>query len=199
MKFLVSTALSAAFVFSAAQAQDVPGGTYTLDPTHTTVFWSVSHGGFSMYRGTFDTVEGTLEWNDRRPQRSKLMVSIDADSVDSPAAVSHGGNSNFQEDIAKAALGSETQPTITFTTTKLQRKSDTTGVITGDLSFNGNTGPVTMDVTLIKAGMSRGNPKMGFSGTTTIDRTEWGSDAWTQFGIGKEVEITIEAEFVKAE
>ncbi|MEM9838430.1 MAG: YceI family protein [Pseudomonadota bacterium] len=198
MKALVSTALSAAFVFSAAQAQDVPSGTYTLDSTHTTVVWAVSHGGFSMYRGTFDEVEGTLEWNANRPTRSKLSVSIDANSVDVPAAVSHAGNANFQEDVAKNALGADTQPVITFVSKKLKKKSDTTGVIEGELSFNGNTGPVTMDVTLIKAAESRGTPKMGFSGSTTIDRTQWGSDSWVQFGIGSEVTITIETEFAKA-
>jgi len=199
MKFLTSTALSAAFLLASAHAQDVPSGTYELDPTHTTVFWSVSHGGFSLYRGTFDDVSGAIEWNAKRPTRSSMTVAIDANSVDSPAAVSHAGNSNFQEDIAKNALGADAQPTITFTTTKLKKTSDETGVVMGDLSFNGQKHPVSLDVSLTKAGVARGTPKMGFSGSTTIDRTKWGSDTWTQFGIGKEVTITIEAEFAKSE
>lgn len=199
MKFLTSTALSAAFVFAAAQAQDVPSGTYNLDASHTTVVWSVDHGGFSLYRGSFDTVSGSLEWDAKRPQKSSMTVSIDANSIDSPAAVSHAGNDNFQQDIAKNALGAEAQPTITFTTTKLKKTGEGAGTVKGELSFNGQTHPVTLDVELVKAATMRGTPKMGFSGSTTIDRTTWGSDAWTQFGIGKDVTITIEAEFAKAE
>lgn len=193
-----SAAASVAYV-SAAHAQDVPSGTYNLDPTHTTVVWAVSHGGFSLYRGSFDDVSGTLEWNARRPTRSSLTVEIDANSVDSPAAVSHDGNDNFQQDIAKNALGADVQETITFTTTRLRKTDDAKGTVTGDLSFNGQTHPVTLDVSLYKAAEMMGTPKMGFSGTTTIDRTEWGSDAWAKFGIGTDVTITIEAEFARAE
>ena len=199
MKLISTMALSAAFALASAHAQDVPSGTYKLDPTHTTVVWSVSHGGFSMYRGSFDTVEGELVWNAEDPTKSSMAVAIEAASVDSPAAVSHAGNMTFQQDIAKNALGADKQPVITFTTKTLKRTSDTTGVVTGDLSFNGQTNPVTMDVKLLRAADFMGTPKMGFSGSTTIDRTKWGSDAWTQFGIGTEVTITIETEFAKAE
>lgn len=197
MKVLTSTAIAAGFILTAAQAQDAPSGTYNLDPTHTTVIWSVSHAGFSVYRGTFDSVEGTLEWDADNPTASRLSVAIDANSVDSPAAQSHAGNANFQEDIAKVALGAEDQPVITFTTTRLERTGETTGVVYGDLSFNGNSGPVKMDVTLERAGAMMGTPRMGFAGTTTIDRTDWGADAWTQFGIGTDVTISIQTEFAK--
>jgi len=199
MKRLLVSSAAIAALFTAAQAQDVPSGTYALDPTHTTVIWSVSHGGFSFYRGTFDTVAGELVWNADKPVDSAMTVTIDANSVDSPAAVSHAGNTNFQEDIAKKALGADEQPEITFTTKSLKRTGDTTGVVTGDLSFNGQTKPVEMEVSLVGSGDFMGTPKMGFEGETTIDRTEWGSDSWTQFGIGTDVTITIQAEFAKSE
>lgn len=199
MKRLIVSSAAIAALFTAAQAQDVPSGTYALDPTHTTVIWSVSHGGFSFYRGTFDTVAGELVWNADKPVDSAMTVTIDANSVDSPAAVSHAGNNNFQEDIAKNALGADEQPEITFMTTSLKRTGDTTGVVEGDLSFNGQTKPVEMEVSLVGSGEPRGTPTMGFEGETTIDRTEWGSDSWTQFGIGTDVTITIQAEFAKSE
>lgn len=198
MKFSLPAALAAFGLFTTVEAQDVPGGTYVLDPTHTTVVWGVSHGGFSLYRGSFEGVDGTLEWNADDPTKSVLTVNIDANSVDSPEAVSHDGNANFQQDIAKNALGAEKQPTITFKTTRLERTGDETGVVYGDLSFNGVTRPIQMDVELVGAGDFMGTPKMGFAGETTIDRTQWGSDAWTQFGIGTDVTISIQAEFAKS-
>jgi polyisoprenoid-binding protein YceI len=177
IKLLASAAAGAAVLSAAAQAQDVPAGTYNLDPTHTTVVWSVAHGPFSMYRGTFDEIAGTLEYNARRPVRSELTVTIDANSVDSPEAVSHAGNANFQEDIAKKALGAEANPEITFTTTSLKRTGDGEGTVTGDLTLNGVTKPVTMQVELRGAGDFMGTPRIGITGETTIDRTEFGSDA----------------------
>ncbi|GGY39224.1 YceI family protein [Parvularcula lutaonensis] len=199
MKLLTTSLIAAASLVSIAQAQDVPSGEYKLDPAHTTVIWGVNHAGFSLYRGSFDSVDGTLIWDAENPTKSRLSVSIDANSVDSPEAVSHDGNANFQEDIAKNALGAETQPVITFTSKRLERTGDTTGVIYGDLSFNGNTGPVEMQVSLTGSGDFMGTPKLGFSGETTIDRTKWGSNAWTQFGIGTDVTISIQSEFAKAD
>ncbi len=200
MKLLATAALAVGLLtLNTAQAQDVPSGTYALDPAHTTVVFGVSHAGFSLYRGNFDGVEGTLTWDAESPTKSALSVSIDANSVDVPAAVSHAGNDNFAEDIAKNALGSEAQPTITFTSTKLTRSSDKTGIVTGELSFNGQTHPVKMDVTLFGSGDFMGTPKLGFSGEAVIDRTEWGSDAWAQFGIGTDVVIEVNAEFAKTE
>ncbi|MCQ8185580.1 YceI family protein [Parvularcula maris] len=197
-KFLAA-AVSTIALSSAAFAQDVPSGEYKLDPTHTTVVWSVAHGPFSMYRGSFETIEGTLTYNSRRPARSELTVSIDANSVDSPEAVSHAGNANFQEDIAKNALGADANPQITFTTTSLKKTGEGEGTVTGDLTLNGVTKPVTMEVQLRGAGDFMGSPRIGFTGETTIDRTEFGSDAWTQFGVGKDVTITVEAEFAQAQ
>jgi polyisoprenoid-binding protein YceI len=198
MKFLTTTVLSAFATLSIAQAQDVPSGTYNLDPNHTTVVWGVSHAGFSIYRGSFGEIDGSIDWNADDPTQSSLTVTIDANSVVSPDAESHAGNENFQQDIAKVALGAEEQGEITFTSTRLEKTSDTEGVIYGDLSFNGQTGPAEMKVKLMKAGDFMGTPKMGFSGQTTIDRTKWGSDSWTQYGIGTEVTITVQSEFAMA-
>ena len=43
-----------------------------------------------------------------------------------------------------------------------------------------------------------GKPTMGFSATTTIKRTEWGMGKYVP-GIGDDVEVMIEGEFVKSD
>jgi polyisoprenoid-binding protein YceI len=200
MKFVTTAIAAAAFGLGAsAAAQDVPSGTYKLDPAHTTVVWGVSHAGFSTYRGSFEGIEGELTWNADNPTKSALTVAIEAESVDSPEAESHAGYDNFQQDIARKALGSQEHPTITLRTTRLEKTGEKEGKLYGELTMNGQTNPIEMDVTLAKAGDFMGTPKLGFSGKTTIDRTKWGSDAWTQFGIGTDVTITVESEFAKAE
>ncbi|MEE4212121.1 MAG: YceI family protein [Parvularcula sp.] len=198
MKFTSLTALAALTSLGFAAAQDgVPSGAYDLDPAHTSVIWSVSHAGFSMYRGSFGEVSGDLDWNAEDPTQSSLTVTIGADSVIVPDAPSHAGNTTFSEDIAKNALGSEENPTITFTSTSLEKTSDTEGVVKGDLSFNGQTHPAEMKVKLVQAADFMGTPKIGFSGEVTIDRTKWGSDSWVQYNIGKDVTISVNTEFAK--
>ncbi|MEO1042851.1 MAG: YceI family protein [Pseudomonadota bacterium] len=198
MKHLLFAGASALLLgLTTASAQDVPSGTYAIDPTHTTVIWSVSHGGFSFYRGSFSEVGGSLEWDAESPTDSELSVTIGADSVVSPAAVSHAGNDNFQQDIGLNALGGADHPEITFTSKSLKRTGDETGVITGDLTFNGQTNEVEMTVELVGSGDFMGTPKLGFAGETVIDRTDFGSDEWVQFGIGKDVTISVQAEFAK--
>ncbi|MEM6748184.1 MAG: YceI family protein, partial [Pseudomonadota bacterium] len=73
---LLASAAVLSLGFATASAQDVPSGTYALDPTHTTVIWSVSHGGFSFYRGSFSDVAGSLEWDAEDPTDSELSVAI---------------------------------------------------------------------------------------------------------------------------
>jgi len=71
------------------------------------------------------------------------------------------------------------------------------GQVTGDLTLRGVTKPVTLDVTYNGAGKSFGHPgaTLGFSAIGKINRSDWGMDYLTNFGIGDEVTLRIEAEF----
>ena len=48
-------------MISTAQTTLVPAGTWTVDPVHSTVGFSVKHLGIATVRGKFDQFEGTLE------------------------------------------------------------------------------------------------------------------------------------------
>jgi polyisoprenoid-binding protein YceI len=41
--------------------QQVPAGTYNLDPVHSTFGFAVTHSGVSSFRGQFDQVDARLE------------------------------------------------------------------------------------------------------------------------------------------
>jgi len=58
-------------IATASQAE-----TYTLDPMHTTVNWSINHFGFSNPSGKFSQVEGTLVLDEAKPENSKVNVTI---------------------------------------------------------------------------------------------------------------------------
>ena len=70
--------------------------------------------------------------------------------------------------------------------------------ISGDLTLVGKTLPVTLSATLNGAAASHPflkKPVVGFSATTSIDRTAWGISKYAP-NIGEQVIIEIEGEFL---
>ena len=167
-------------------------GNYILDPTHASLVWSISHAGLSNYQARFDDIQGTLDFSSDSPQNSQLDIKIDPKSVST-------GLPDFDETIAADSryFNADTFPEIRFTSTAITINGQARGSVTGDLTFRGVTKPVTLDVTFNGAGKSFGNPgdTLGFSATAVIDRTEFGLTYLSNFGIGNDVMLRIEAEF----
>ena len=69
----------------------------------------------------------------------------------------------------------ENNPELTFVSTEVERADETTWVITGDLTIKGVTKPVTIEFE--QTGSARdpfGNLRVGFEGSTAINRKDWG-------------------------
>ncbi|WP_018147957.1 YceI family protein [Henriciella marina] len=78
---------------------------------------------------------------------------------------------------------------------------DYTGTVTGDLSFRGETRPVTLDVTyngMANVPWMGERDLIGFTATTTINRSEFGMDA-LQGIISDDVTIEFSGEFTQTE
>jgi len=169
-----------------------PDGAYVLDPAHASVNWSLSHSGLSLYTARFDGISGALDFNPDAPTASKVDIRIDPKTVST-------GDPEWDETLATDSkyFDADTYPEIRFVSTSATTTTDTTGQVTGNLTFLGVTKPVTLDVTYNGAGKSFGNPgaTLGFSALGKINRSEWGLDYLTSFGIGDEVTLRIEAEF----
>lgn len=177
---------------------EAPTGRYALDPTHASVLWRLSHLGLSQYTGRFNRVRADLDLDAAAPERSSLSVVIEAGSVDTGYS-QLGLERNFDADVA-AALGAQAHPEIRFVSSKIEPTGPATGRLTGDLTLNGVTRPVTLDVTFYGAKTDPfvRKPRLGFAARGRIDRTQWGVDRWAAVGIGTEVELVIEAEFLRA-
>lgn len=175
---------------------DAPAGAYTLDGRHASVVWRVRHMGLGLYTARFETISGTLNFDPANPANSTINATIAANSV-STGLVNAQGERAFDREIANA-FGAEANPNISFVSRSAQVTGPTSGLIVGDLTFNGQTHPVTLEanyhggrfVTL------RGKHVIAFSGRTIIRRSEWGVANWAAF-TGDEVEILIDAEFIK--
>lgn len=199
IKYLIATSsliiLTACYSPPQTIASELKAGNYVLDPTHASVVWSISHAGLSNYQARFDTIEGTLNFDPNAPTTSQLDIRIDPKSVST-------GLPDFDETIATDSryFDAEKFPDIRFASTQINVTGEARGTVTGDLTFRGVTKPVTLDVTFNGAGKSFGNPgdTLGFSATGTLDRTEYGLTYLSNFGIGSDIKLRIEAEFNEA-
>ena len=194
--FLMFVLLSACATPPVYNPSAAPAGNYKLDPTHTSVTWSLSHAGLSNYTARFDTISGALNFASDAPQNSTVDIRIDPKSVST-------GLPKFDEEIATSGnyFDANTFPEIRFVSTDIKLTGDATGLITGDLTVKDVTKPVTLDVTFNGAGKSFGNPgkTLGFSATTKFLRSDYNMGHLVSFGIGDEVTLRIETEFNEAQ
>jgi polyisoprenoid-binding protein YceI len=194
---VAAATLSCALLLPAQGASNdpaaAPAGAYKVAPGHTQVVFAIMHMGLSPYYGRFGTVSGDLNFNPQAPEKSAVNITIQMSSANTPS-------DKLNAELCAADTFNCAQfPTATFKSTKLTR-SGTTGVITGDLTLAGVTKPVTLRVTF-HGGVKRqdtGAYMIGFSGTATIKRSDFGLTKmrWAGF-VADEVNLLIEAEFAQ--
>jgi polyisoprenoid-binding protein YceI len=199
----VASAAIALFVASASIAaapagpanldpKAVTAGSYTVEPNHTRVQFSVAHMGFTDWYGDFTSVAGTLQIDPAHVDASKLDITIPVASVSTTNAKLDGELKSDQW------MGADQFPTIRFVSTKIVRTGPSKAAITGELTFHGVTKPVTLVASFNGAGV---NPldkayTAGFNATTTIKRSDYGVKTYVPL-IGDETTIRISAAFVR--
>lgn len=189
-KIIISAATLATFAL--AQPVMAEPERFELDPEHTTVAFTVMHLGYARTLGLFGTVEGTFTYDRETQELSDVSVTIDTASVQTfnEARDGHVKSGDF--------LSAEDHPEMTFTASGGEAQSDTTGTVTGDLTLRGETNPVTLDVTLNKAGEYPFGHKrfvLGLSLSGEIMRSDWGMTYGVDGDIvGDAVQIMIETE-----
>jgi polyisoprenoid-binding protein YceI len=176
----------------------VAAGTYQVDPGHTLVGWRANHFGFNDYFGIFGNPTGTLEIDPANPAAAKLDVTLPIASV---ITASEGLTDHLtragRDGAAPDFFGPDPAPA-RFVSTSVEPTGDLTANITGDLTMNGVTKPVVIAAEFTGAGA---NPMsqvqtIGFEGTTTIKRTDFGIKAFVPM-VSDEVELDISAAFEK--
>jgi polyisoprenoid-binding protein YceI len=142
-------------------------GDYVLDPSHTRLGFSARHAMVTKVRGQFDEFEGIAHVDTATPANSTVSVSIKA------ASVTTGNEQRDGHLKTPDFFDIENYPEITFVSTDIA----TDGAewdITGDLTINGVTKSVTIPFEATGSAKDPfGNTRIGFEGSTTINRTEW--------------------------
>src|SRR3954451_23709139 len=70
---------------STAQAAQIAGGTWTIDPIHSLIEFAALHNTIAYVKGRFRKFSGTINVNEQDLLKSSVEVTIDATSVDSQA------------------------------------------------------------------------------------------------------------------
>ncbi|SJZ94742.1 YceI family protein [Consotaella salsifontis] len=124
-----------------AESKPAPSGHYVADPAHTSLIWRISHFGLSHYTARLTGISAELDWNQQQPTQSKLTVAID------PASVKKEFPFPDVEDFDKK-IGTEADflagKPITFVSRSIEQTGNDVGLVKGDLTFRGETHPMTL-------------------------------------------------------
>lgn len=177
----------------------ITGGTYTADPAHTLVTWTLDHMGFSPYTGIFGDITGTLTLDPKAPSAAKVDVTIPVSKITTASAGLTAHLTRPGKDGAKPDFFGANPADAHFVSTSVTVTGEN-AKIAGNLTLNGVTKPVTLDATFYGAGkapaMMGGKENVGFHATATIMRSEFGLG----FGVpvvGDAVKLDIAAAFQK--
>mgnify|MGYP001323444093 FL=1 len=177
------------------EVTEVRAGQYVLDPNHASLIWKLNHLGFSTFLGTFNDFEASLDFDPEDIENASLEVIIDTSSLDVDIP-------EFEEELkGDNWFDVAVYPQAVFRTTRFVESIDEDSFIyEGDLTLLGTTAPVTLEVNFRGGGRNflTRSYTVGFSGSATFNRSDFGLDRFTSFGVGDEIELEIHVEFMDA-
>jgi len=167
--------------------------TWVPDKAHSSVDFTILHMSLSNVRGHFGNVAGSVVWNTGDITKSTINITVDVTTIDT-------GVSARDNDLKSPNFFDVAQfPTATFISSSIS----TTGgglSISGNLTLHGVTKPIVLQASGPKGpvtGMDK-KPHCGFSGTTTIKRTDFGIGAKVPTAVvGDDVALTFDLDLAK--
>ena len=176
---------------------DLTPGTWTVEPQHSSIGFTVRHLGLSKVRGQFNRFSGQLEIGDDQ-LASSVEATIDLASIDTnnPDRDGHLQSTDF--------FSVEDHPEMRFRSTGV-RADGGDYVVDGELTVNGVTKPVALDLEFHGVATDPyGTTRAGFSATGQISRNDFGIDFQVPLDagrvlVGDKVAIELEVQAVPAE
>ena len=173
--------------------------TWNIDPAHSAAEFKVRHMMISNVKGKFSGLSGVLKLDETDYAHSTVEVSIPAASV---RTVDEKLDAHLK---AEDFFDVEKFPTLTFRSTSIRYTGGHDYEVAGDLTIRGVTKSVTLTVKDVSEPSKDpwGNVRIGLSGSTRINRKDFGFiwNAPLEFGgvlVGDEVAITLDVQFIKA-
>ena len=139
----LATSILAVSLFASAPAI---AETYHLEKSHTDIRFFWDHAGVSEQSGRWDTLDGTVDFDEGDAAATKVEVTIDAASVNTgvEGLDKHLRNADFFE--------VDKYPEIKFVSTGATQVSANGLKVEGDLTIKDITKPITLNVELLHKG-----------------------------------------------
>lgn len=175
--------------------QQVPAGSWAVDPVHSSISFAVTHNGVTTFRSGFERYEAHLSGG----EQPRLEGTVEVASVE------------IDEEMLKGHLLSpeffDTQrfPQLRFGSTELSVGEDGSLRVAGDLEIRGEARKVEASGRFAQLGGDlAGKARVGLSIEATVDRRDFGLDWQAQLPSGGDVldyavTISVELELVAEE
>lgn len=172
--------------------QQIPTGTWTIDPVHSSIQFGITHSGIATFRSGFGEYSATLSGG----EQPKLDGAVEVASID------------IDEEQFKGHLLSpeffdvEKHPQLKFSSTELAVADDGSVRLAGELEIRGETREVSAVGKFAKVdAYLDGKERLGFSVEAAVDRREFGLNWNADLPSGGqaleyEVSINVELQFV---
>jgi polyisoprenoid-binding protein YceI len=172
----------------------IPTGTYTIDPSHSSVGFEVRHMGIATVRGAFRGFQGTIDASSDAPV---LKGTVEVASVDT------GDEQRDAHLTAPDFFDAEQYPEIAFHTNSIEQTEDGKLRLNGEITIKGVTQPLQLTGVAAEGGTDPwGNERAGFEVEGAIDRRKFDL-TWNQtlpngnLLISNEVKLLVSVSAVK--
>ena len=145
--------------------QQIPAGTWTADPVHSSITFAITHNGVATFRSGFTAYEATLTGG----ENAGLEGTVDVAGIDIDEAQLKGHL------MSPEFFDTERFPTLKFHSTKIDVADDGAVRIAGELEIRGATREVEATGRFGEIGADLGgNPRLALSVATAVDRRDFG-------------------------
>jgi polyisoprenoid-binding protein YceI len=183
-------------MISTSKSTLVPAGTWSVDPIHSTVGFSVKHLGIATVRGKFEDFSGTLEIGEG-DETARASGTVQGVSINT-------GDAGRDEHLRSADFfGVEQNPELRFDSTAIEHVDDETFEITGDLTMNGVTRPITLTAEVQGEETDPwGNERVALEVTGQLNRGDWNMTFNQALGsgnllVGEKVKLQLDIAAIK--
>jgi len=171
--------------------------TWRLDKSHSHIEFTITHMLISEVTGRFTDFDVSMTSNGGDLSGGSIETIIQTASINTD-------NESRDGDLRGGSFfNSDTFPTATFKSTKIEKAGESKFNVSADLTIRGITKPVVMNVKYLGTVTDgRGRVKTGWKGTATINRFDY-NVMWDRkldsggLVVSKEVELTLRLEMVK--
>lgn len=177
-------------------ATALPAGTWSVDPTHSSVGFVARHMMVSKVRGSFSDFTADIVIGED-PLQSTLNTVVQMASIDT-------GNEDRDNHLrTNDFFAIDEYPTMNLRSTGIRADGEDV-VLDGELTIRGVTRPVSFDLEFEGTGTDPwGGTRAGFAARTTINRKDFGIEWNTALEtggvlVGDKVQIELDIQLVKS-